>query len=108
MLARLRRVAPAAACVLVSPPDRGQKVLGTRYAVWSHIEWVTRIQAEQAPLFDCATWSMQQAMGGPGSVFGWRLTTPPLMGADYLHFTPGGSTEIGRRLGEALVAATER
>lgn len=106
MLGKLRRVAPTAACVLVAPPDRGQKVLGTRYALWSHIEWVTRIQAEQAPLFGCATWSMQAAMGGPGSAFAWRLASPPLMAADYLHLTPKGYEAIGRRLGDALVAAT--
>lgn len=104
MLAKLRRVAPTAACVLVAPPDRGQKVLGTRYAVWTPIEWVTRIQAEQAPLFGCATWSMQAAMGGPGSAFGWRLADPPLMGGDHLHLTPQGYEVVGRGLGEALAA----
>ncbi|MES2643854.1 MAG: GDSL-type esterase/lipase family protein [Myxococcota bacterium] len=108
MLAKLRRVSPDAACVLVAPPDRGQKVLGTRYALWSPIEWVTRIQAEQAPLFGCATWSMQRAMGGPGSTFGWRLADPPLMGADFLHLTPTGYEALGKRLGDALVAAAEQ
>ncbi len=105
MLAKLRRVEPDAACVLVAPPDRGQKVRGAVYAAWPHIEWVTRVQSEEAAAFGCATWSMQAAMGGFGAAFGWRLASPPLMGPDYLHLTAAGYRELGRRLADALVAA---
>lgn len=105
MLGKLRRVLPDAACVLVAPPDRGHKVIGSVYAAWPHIAWVTRIQSEEAPTFGCATWSMQSAMGGFGSTFGWRLADPSLMSADYLHLTPKGYQELGRRLADALIAS---
>jgi lysophospholipase L1-like esterase len=104
-LTTVRRLAPDAACVLVTPADRGQKVLGATFAVWSPLDWVIRIQEEEAPTFGCATWSMRRAMGGEGAAFGWRLAQPPLMGADLLHPTPAGYEELGRRLAAALMAA---
>ena len=104
-LETMRRQLPDAACVLVTPADRGQKVIGTTFAVWSPLDWVIRIQEEEAPAFGCATWSMRRAMGGVGSAFGWRLAQPPLMGADLLHPTPAGYEELGRRLAAALMAA---
>jgi lysophospholipase L1-like esterase len=104
-LATMRRLAPDAACVLVTPADRGQKVIGTTFAVWSPLDWVIQIQEEEAPIFGCATWSMRRAMGGVGAAFAWRLAQPPLMGADLLHPTPAGYEELGRRLAAALMAA---
>lgn len=105
-LAHLRAVAPHAACVLVSPPDRAMRVLGDVWALWTPLDWVRTTQATVAAEAGCATWDAQAAMGGLGSVFQWRLATPPLMGPDHLHATAAGFTELGKRLGAALLAVT--
>lgn len=105
LLERARSLLPDAACVLVAPPDRAMKVIGSRWAVWRRIDAVTAIQREMAPDFGCATWSAQAAMGGPASAFAWRLHQPPWMGGDLLHLSAAGYTELGRRLGAALLAS---
>lgn len=104
-LARMRRVLPASACLLVGPSDRGKKVSGTSYVIWSRTEWVARVQREVAPEFGCASWDLQGASGGPGSIFRWREQIPPLAAADLLHFSAEGYRELARRLLAAMEPA---
>lgn len=102
-LARFREVAPAAACVLVGPSDRGRKVSGTDFVIWGPTAWVARVQAEVAPEFGCVSWDLQAVTGGPGSMLRWRLLEPPWAAGDLIHFMAAGYQEIGRRFVGAWV-----
>lgn len=104
VLTRMRRVVPTAACLLVGPSDRGKKVSGGAYVIWPRTEWVARVQREVGPEFRCATWDLQAATGGPGSMFRWREQVPSLAAADLIHFSAEGYREVARRLLAAMDA----
>jgi lysophospholipase L1-like esterase len=102
-LARFRRVAPDAACVLIGPSDRGKKVRRGQYVIWGPTDAIARIQQEVAPEFGCLSWDLQQATGGPGSMFRWREAG--LGAEDLIHFTARGYEELATRFVAALDAA---
>lgn len=104
-LSRFRALLPDAACLLVGPSDRGKKESGTLHYAWPRTEWVARVQREVGPSYGCATWDLQAATGGLGSVFRWRLLSPPLMAPDLIHFTAEGYKEVARRMYRALSTA---
>ena len=101
VLAKMRRVLPEAACVLVGPSDRGKKLRSNRQVIWAPTAMIAKVQAEVAPGFDCMTWDLQAATGGPGSMFRWR--EGGLAAADLIHFSAAGYQELARR----WVAATD-
>jgi lysophospholipase L1-like esterase len=100
---RLRERFPDARCLLVGPGDRGVRVPRKRSRVdllrhaRVHAQ-VASVQREVASGAGCASWSAQQAMGGPGSAYQWVRQQPPWMAADLIHFTPAGYRELARRL----------
>ncbi|MFZ5482254.1 MAG: GDSL-type esterase/lipase family protein [Myxococcota bacterium] len=100
VLGRMREAMPDAACVLVGPSDRGKKVRGTVHVVWSRTAWVARVQREVGPEFGCATWDLQEATGGPGSIFRWHEAE--LAAGDLIHFTAAGYRELARRFVAAV------
>jgi lysophospholipase L1-like esterase len=100
-LMNMRRVFPEAACVLVGPPDRGaiiRRKRGSRQVAsvdqllrYPRIhQRINEIQAEVGATFGCSAWDWQQAMGGPGSAYGWSRASPPSMSGDLIHLTPNG------------------
>ena len=97
VLTRMRTLLPDAACVLIGPSDRGRKVRGNAHVIWGPTALVARVQREVGPEFGCATWDLQEATGGPGSMFRWRSTEPTLVAADLLHFSAKGYQELARR-----------
>jgi len=103
VLDRMRSLLPDAACVLIGPSDRGKKVSGTWHVIWGPTSMVARVQREIAPEYGCVTWNLQEATGGPGSVFRWRLFEPPLMAGDLIHFSAEGYKELARR----FISATQ-
>ncbi len=105
VLARMRRVLPDAACVLIGPSDRARKVSGTTFAIWSHTAWVARVQREVGPAYGCVTWDLQEATGGPGSMARWRGAEPQLGADDGIHFTAAGYRELATRFLAALDGA---
>jgi lysophospholipase L1-like esterase len=107
-LGRMRALMPEAACVLVGPSDRGKKVKGSVYAIWPATEWVARVQREVGPEFGCATWDLQAAMGGPGSMLRWYFgATPRLAAGDLIHLSAEGYKEVGARFVAALLGDGE-
>jgi lysophospholipase L1-like esterase len=104
VLTRMRSVLPDAACVLIGPSDRAKKVKGSVYAIWAPTAWVARTQREIGPEFGCATWDLQEATGGPGSMLRWRAATPTLAAEDLIHFSAAGYQELARRFLAALDA----
>ena len=108
VLRRMRAATPDAACVLVGPTDRVKKVGAERYAIWGRTAEVARVQRRVAPEFGCAFWDWQADMGGAGSVLAWRMQSPPLSSADYIHLTQRGYELSAERflgaLGEAAAS----
>ena len=115
-LTNMRRVFPDAACVLVGPPDRGaviRRKRGSRQVAsidqllrYPRIhQRINEIQAEVGATFGCSAFDWQQAMGGPGSAYGWSRAAPPLMSGDLIHMTPNGyrrsAALLARHLGWA-------
>jgi lysophospholipase L1-like esterase len=108
-LTRMRRVFPAASCLLVGPPDRG--VLPPARGWWSRPDLLKfarthqQIEATQREVgrrFDCAIWSWQDLMGGPGGSYGWYYAAPPLMGQDLTHLSAAGYQQTGQALARSL------
>jgi lysophospholipase L1-like esterase len=104
LLALLRRGAPDASCLVVSPPDRAQ---GHRTGGRSVVGRIVARQRALASEAGCGFWSTFDAMGGEGSAAAWRRIQPPLMGGDLTHPTPAGAEVVGRDLAAALLAGFE-
>lgn len=105
-LTNVRKVFPAASCVLVGPPDRGVLAQGRaavdvlKYArIHQQIETIQRSVGAQ---FGCAPWNWQDVMGGPGGSYGWVLNSPSLMGGDLTHLTAEGYRRTAGALAHSL------
>ena len=59
--------------------------------------------AQGAAFFDVYSF-----MGGAGSMSTWVQRSPPLAGADHIHFTPNGARKVGRALALALDQELDR
>lgn len=97
VLARHRRAAPEASCILLGPSDfpAGEPRLTAILAV----------QRELAVQVGCGYWDAQAFMGGPGSMHAWVASDPPLAQADGLHTTRRGSVKKGVAFADALMHA---
>ena len=105
-LAAFRDVFPDSACLLLGPTDRGVQIsraparrLSRRRVRRPAVDWlrysrihheISRVQAEIGPRYRCAAWDWQSFMGGPGSIYRWASSTPPLAAQDLTHLTPAG------------------
>jgi len=96
LMARVRKAAPQADCLVFGPIDRGGR----------YEEIVSRLneaQAAAAAEVGCAFWSGQVAMGGPGSMYAWGRQVPQLGSRDALHLTMRGYKVLGEMLGRDLL-----
>ena len=98
VLKQVRSLLPETPCLLIGPGDRGKKVKDQIYSTWPPHSTIAHIQAEVAPQFGCASWDLQAAMGGEGSVFSWWKADPALMSNDLIHFSAAGYKELANRL----------
>jgi len=119
----LQKMFPTSACLLVGPGDRGVLVAahvarakhrpatarrGIDYFRFSKIHAeITSIQEAVATEHGCSFWSMQRAMGGIGSAYGWARQNPALMARDLTHFTPAGYRELADRFAHDMGWAPE-
>ena len=118
-LRQFRIVFPGARCVLIAPGDRGTLVPKSRKKAsragtdasassanllrFSAIhEKIFQLQQQAGARHGCVAWSMQTAMGGPGSAYRWMRAEPPLMARDLIHFTPQGYQRLAQELADAL------
>ena len=104
VITRVRRVAPDADCVLLSPVDFPirDKELETLQAR-PQLDEIVEIQRELAPKLGCGFWDGVAFMGGKLSMQAWVENEPPLARKDYLHFTGRGSARKGQALCDALM-----
>ncbi|MCA9692942.1 MAG: hypothetical protein KC636_25315 [Myxococcales bacterium] len=102
VLERLRRVAPAASCVLLLPTDfplhEGDQLLPR-----ARLREIIDAQRAIAPELGCGLWDGMAFMGGFGAIREWVAATPPLARDDYLHFTRQGGAIKGAALSDALL-----
>lgn len=95
ILQRLRRAAPAAAILVLGPPDRFIRVKGR----WRPLDGVDRIVAAQQEACRqnrCAYWNTRARMGAEGSMLNWVMAG--LAQGDYAHFTSLGYQRLANVL----------
>ncbi len=99
-LDRVRRSAPAAACLLTAPPDMLRRGRQPEFA-----EVLREVQRSLASAHGCAFWDAREAMGGAGSIRRWlRLG---LARRDYVHLTRDGYRQLADALFSSLVGSYE-
>ncbi len=91
LVARLRRGAPHADCLVLGPPD----ALLSSGEPAPRVARISAVYAEVSRRLGCAFASAQQLMGGPGSFATWLREDPPLARPDRIHFTPKGYRALG-------------
>ena len=116
-LESMRRVVPAAMCLLITPGDRAsrsqvrsqvrgkdgklRRVVKTRYDLKTftlrHMQ-AAQIQREVGARHQCMTWDMSLAMRQAGGAYPLMKKTPPWMAADLIHLTPLGYQEMAKSL----------
>lgn len=108
-LQRLRRASPDAACLVVGPPDQARysSEIG-RWEVPARLDMLVEEQRRVAGLRGCAFWDQRAAMGGPGSIFNWVRSDPPLARPDHVHLTWEGYRRVADALYDALVEGWTR
>jgi lysophospholipase L1-like esterase len=103
VLARLKRAAPGASCLLIGPADVAKKVRG----VWTQrrrLGPIIDVQRRQARAHGCGFWDARLAMGD-GGIGRWHRAEPRMAAGDHVHLTRRGYVKIGLSLGDALLRA---
>lgn len=102
----LRRGAPQAACLLMSPLD--QATLGDDGRIYSKktMARLVELQRQASEELGCAFWNSWQFMGGQNSFARWL--DQGLAWTDLMHLTEKGLNRIGQGLSEALLASYEQ
>ncbi|HET9954472.1 MAG TPA: GDSL-type esterase/lipase family protein [Polyangiaceae bacterium] len=101
LLGRARRAAPDSECLVLGPPD----ALDVEGGSVARIPEIAGVYAQTAARLGCAFYSLQAAMGGPGSFAAWQRTEPRFAQADRIHLTKDGYRELGERLSAELLGA---
>jgi len=92
LLSRIREAAPAAAILVIGPPDRDSRVK----RVWTPLNGVDMIveaQRQAALANRCAFWDTRTKMGGKGSMQQW--VSAGLAANDHVHFSGTGYRMLG-------------
>lgn len=95
LLNRLHQAAPAAALLVMAPPDRATFIQGT----WQSLARMSALVATQraaALKSGAAFWNLFQAMGGAGAIEGWHQLS--LAQADRVHLTRRGYQKVAELL----------
>ncbi len=96
VMARVRKAAPEADCLVVGPTDRADTVERTPL--------VRDALKEGAARVGCAFFDTYTAMGGKGSIETWRKEVPPRAAGDGIHLSWRGYFEIGDKLTAAVLS----
>ena len=91
---RLRKAAPGASILIMSPMDRGERNGLDDIETMSTIPEIVAIQREVATEDHVAFFDTYDAMGGNGTMARWYAASPRLVTADLLHPTPQGATIV--------------
>jgi lysophospholipase L1-like esterase len=107
VLARVRRAAPKASCVLIGPSDRpfvnkdtGDNTL-ISFAKRPRTDLIISTQRQLSAEAGCGFWDMVSATGGLFSIVSWADHDPRYAWTDYVHLTSRGY----RRLADLFTSA---
>lgn len=94
LVGRIVRATPAAACLLLGPPDYVQYGIEgpMQHPRLAEIMAAQRRVAEAA---QCAFYDQVAAMGGPGSIAQWAQAQPPRARKDGVHLSREGYAQLG-------------
>jgi lysophospholipase L1-like esterase len=95
VLQRLRRAAPAAAILVLGPPDRFVRVKG-RWRALDAVDRIVAAQQEACRQNRCAYWNTRARMGAEGSMLNWVMAG--MAQGDYAHFTSLGYQRLANVL----------
>jgi lysophospholipase L1-like esterase len=104
LVARLRKGAAGADCLVVGPPDAALPDFSSLPRV-GEIE--VALQAAAARVH-CGFFSLRRAMGGEGGFARFLRETPQLARSDRIHLTPAGYAKLGEMLGDELLGGYEK
>jgi lysophospholipase L1-like esterase len=95
LVARIRKAAPRAECLVVGPTDRADRP--------ETIPTVRDGLRDGAAEAGCVFWDTYEKMGGKGSITEWARAPEPRAAKDGVHLTPRGYRELGDRLASDLL-----
>jgi len=91
---RIRKAAPNASILIMSPMDRGERNGLDDIETMSTIPEIVAIQRQVAAESHCAFFDTYDAMGSSGTMARWYAASPRLVTADLLHPTPQGAAIV--------------
>jgi lysophospholipase L1-like esterase len=103
LMARVKRAAPGAACLLMTPLDAGTRTLDGRLALRGGTREVASVIRQAALDSGCAYWDIWKAMGGKGALARWDRAR--LMNEDLVHPRGIGGDVLGHLFDVALTSA---
>jgi len=103
VLARLRRAAPRAACLLIGPGDFPLPLDDGRYGPRPRVSEIVITQERIAREAGCAFWDLRAFMGGELSMIQWVHANPQMAKEDHIHFTRRGYVRMGMALVDAMM-----
>ena len=92
---------PDADILFIGPADMAKQMDG-KIKSYPGLELTIQMLREIALENGLAYWDMFRVMGGEGSMRKWVKQTPPLAGADYIHFSRRGAAYMGELFCNAL------
>lgn len=102
VVARLRKAAPEASCVLLGPYDVPMHREG-RWVPNPRLLEIIDVQRRVSNEVGCGFWNGYAFMGGKGSMNRWVCAEPPLAAEDHTHLTRQGYVYAGIAIGDALM-----
>ena len=92
---------PDADILFIGPADMAKQMDG-KIKSYPGLELTRQMLREIALENGLAYWDMYRVMGGEGSMRKWVKQSPPLAGADYIHFSRRGAAYMGELFCNAL------
>jgi lysophospholipase L1-like esterase len=107
-IGRLRRAAPDASILVMSPMDRGQRTGTGEIETMATIPRIVEIQRRVARETGCGFFDTFAAMGGSGTMARWYGAQPRLVSADFIHPFPAGGRKIAVIFAKEIGAGLDR
>ena len=107
VLDRLRRGAPEASCMVISPLDQAERNRGEVRSK-PMLTRMVNLQRQVAYEEGCAFWDARGAMGGEGSFARWLAMDPPMAWTDLIHLSDRGLDQVGQAFADAMEAAYDQ
>jgi lysophospholipase L1-like esterase len=106
LVARLRRSAPGADCLMVSPMDAARVSVNGGMVSKPEVEEVRAVLMRVADAHGCAFWDMWTSMGGTGALERWW--NAKMINPDMIHPMGYGGDLLGELMVSALMDAYDR